>query len=562
MHFSKFFIGVLGLTLMLVSCAVKSPQNSENKIIPQVSNPATTIKTQPKLVVGIVVDQMRYDYLTRFWGRYGEEGFKRLIKDGYHLKNAHYNYMPTYTAPGHASIYTGSTPRYHGIISNSFYDKQLKKTIVPVVNDSVSSLGTATDAGQRSPKYLLASTFGDENRIATQFKGKTIGISLKDRGSVLPAGHAANAAYWFNGTKEEGRFISSTYYMDELPKWVKDFNSSELIDSYLTTWETLYPIETYVESGPDSTAFEGDLNGRKTFPYNLKKLKEDEYGYGIFTYTPFGNSITTDFAIAAIDGEDLGADEITDILTISYSSTDYIGHHFGVNSKEIQDTYLRLDMELARLLNALDEKVGKDDYTLFLTADHAGVHVPSFLQSEKIAGGYFSTKELRADLKKHLQKKFNNENLMANLSNFQVFIDYEEAEKAKIDLETLEKEIHFFLMNYPGIAQVYTRTMIENAAYDGMISGRVKKGFHPKRSGDVAYVLEPSVMSYYNYGSSHGSPYAYDTHVPMIFYGKGINQGQSSVLVEITDIAPTISTLLGIGFPSASVGKVLTEVID
>lgn len=546
------------ILFVFASCAVAKSDQEE---IPQ-NNVSDEIYTKPKLVVGVVVDQMRYDYLTRFWDKYGDDGFKRLIGEGYNLKNAHYNYMPTYTAPGHASIYTGSTPRYHGIISNSFYDKTKGKTIVPVENDEVSSLGTDSDAGKRSPKYLLASTFGDENRLATQFRGKTIGIALKDRGSVLPAGHTANAAYWFANGDDEGVFVSSTFYMEKLPKWVEDFNASGKIDSYLTTWETLYPIETYVESGPDSTAFEGDLNGRKTFPYNLKKLKEDKYGYGLFAYTPFGNNITTDFAIAALEGEELGRGEDTDVLTISYSSTDYVGHLFGVNSKEVQDTYLRMDLELARLLKDLDEKVGEDNYTLFLTADHAGVHVPAFLESEKISSGYFSTKELRNDLKKHLQDKYDSDTLVSNLSNFQVFFNPEALKKKNLDRRKLEIEVLDFLMDYPGIAQAFTRTMIENSAFEGMVSRRVKKGFNPKRSGDVAYVLKPSYLSYYHYGSSHGSPYSYDTHVPMIFYGKGINSGESTERVEITDIAPTISALLGISFPSASIGKVLSEVIE
>lgn len=555
----NFFIG-LSILFFLVSCG------TEESVVVQANKDketeSTEIYSKPKLVVGVVVDQMRYDYLTRFWDRYGDDGFKRMINEGYNLKNAHYNYMPTFTAPGHASIYTGTTPRNHGVIGNSFYDKSIGKTVVPVVNDTVLSLGTEGDAGKRSPKYLLASTFGDENRLATQFKGKTIGIALKDRGAVLPAGHSANAAYWFHGEDEEGNFISSSYYNDQLPNWVTSFNKSGKVDDYIKTWETLYPISTYTESGPDDTEFEGDLAGQKTFPYDLKALKDDKYGYGVLAYTPFGNSIVTDFTLAAIDGEQLGEDQYTDVLTVSYSSPDYIGHKFGVNAKETQDNYLRLDQEIARLLNGLDEMVGKGNYTIFLTADHAGVHVPSYLKSKKLPGGYFSNKELTADLKEYVKEKYQSDSIIAAVSNFQLFFNYEELKEKDIKPKELENDIYDFLMEYPKIAKVYTRHMLENTSFSDMIGERVKDGFNAKRSGDVAYVLEPSVISYPKYGSTHGSPYSYDTHVPIIFYGKGINKGQSTKYAEIIDIAPTISALLGISFPSAATGEVLYKVID
>lgn len=552
-------ISILLGQLLLTSCMAQ--EHEVERISNAKEKESAEIYTKPKLVVGIVVDQMRYDYLTRFWDRYGEDGFKRMITEGYNLRNAHYNYMPTFTAPGHASIYTGTTPRNHGVIGNSFYDRASGKNVVPVNNDAVSSLGTEGDAGKRSPKYLLASTFGDENRLATQFKGKTIGVALKDRGAVLPVGHSGNAAYWFHG-ENEGNFISSSFYNEELPNWVINFNNSDKVDSYFGPWETLYPISTYTESGPDNTDFEGDLNGQKTFPYDLKKLKEEKYGYDVLAYTPFGNSIITDFALAAIDGEQLGVDQYTDVLTVSYSSPDYIGHKFGVNAKETQDNYLRLDKEIARLLKGLDQKVGEGNYTIFLTADHAGVHVPSYLQSKNLPGGYFDRKELKADLREYTKEKYQSDSIIAALSNFQVFFNYEELKRKNINRKELEEDIYSFLLDYPKIAKVYTRNMLETTSFTDMIGKRVKDGFNAKRSGDVTYVLEPSVISYPKYGSTHGSPYSYDTHVPMIFYGKGINKGQSSKYAEIIDIAPTISSLLGISFPSAATGEVLYEVID
>lgn len=557
----KIFILFL-LTTFFIQCKPTEPVKQEETIT-KPKKETVQIYTKPKLVVGIVVDQMRYDYLTRFWERYGDKGFKRLISDGYLCKNNHYNYVPTYTAPGHTSIYTGTTPRINGIISNQWYDKKTDHYIYCASDDSVSSIGTTSDAGKMSPKRLLTTTVSDENRLATQFRGKTIGIALKDRAAILPAGHTANAAYWFHG-KDEGRFISSSYYMEKLPDWVKNFNTSGKAESYLKTWETLYPISTYTESGKDLNDFERGFKGKKTatFPYDLKKLSQENGGFSILKSVPYGDDLTTDFALAAMEGENLGQGTITDFLTISYSSPDYIGHNFGVNSKEVEDNYLRLDKDIGRLLDSLDNKVGKGNYTVFLTADHGGVNVPAYLKSKKIPAGYFSTSEMRKKLKSFVGETYGTVDLIANISNSQVFFNYEALKTRHIKPEDLENTLKHFLITYKGISQVYTRTMIENSSYTGIISSRVRNGFNSKRSGDVAYVLEPSVVSYSHTGSTHGSPYNYDTHVPLIFYGKGINNGQTTELTETVDIAPTISALLGIAFPNGATGKVLSEVID
>lgn len=551
-----FFILAIGGSFMAQG---KSNNTLSEKPETQQSD-STEIYANPKLVVGIVVDQMRYDYITRFWDRYEEDGFKRLINQGYTMKNAHYNYVPTFTAPGHTSIWTGTSPRYHGVIGNSFFDKTTGKKVVPVQNDSVNPVGTDSKIGKRSPKKLLATTLGDQNRLATQFQGKTVGVALKDRASILPAGRSANGAYWFDGDK--GHFITSTYYMDKLPQWVNKFNSSGKADEYLTTWETLYPIDTYTESGPDKNNFEGSLDGQTTFPYDLKKLAEDKYSYGVLTRTAYGNNLTTDFAIAAVKGEELGKDDITDILTVSYSSPDYIGHRFGVNSKEAQDNYLRLDQEIAKLLKELDEQVGKGNYTVFLTADHGAVNVPAYLQSKKIRAGYFNTSKMRKSLRKLTEDLYGIKGLIANISNRQIFFDYAKLEKQEIEINDIAEEIKNYLINYPEIAEVYTRAMIESSGFSGKIASRVKNGFNPKRSGDVVYELNPGFISYGKTGSQHGSAYSYDTHIPMIFYGNGINKGQTTKPAEIVDITPTIAALLGISFPNAATGQVLNEVID
>lgn len=520
---------------------------------------------RPKLVVGVVVDQMRYDYLTRFWNKFGEDGFRRLVSEGYNFKNNHYNYVPTYTAPGHASIYTGTTPKNHGIIANDWYGKFDGKMIYCVHDASVNPVGTSSAEGKKSPYRMLTTTVSDENRLHTQLRGKTIGIALKDRAAILPAGHTANAAYWFHG-EDEGKFISSSWYMEQLPEWVQNFNASGTAKSYLKVWDTYYPIETYAETGADLNNYENGFAGKETatFPYDLKKLMNGNGGYTILNSTPYGNDLTTDFAIAALDGENLGQDTRTDFLTLSYSATDYVGHNFGVNSKEIEDTYIRLDLSLVKLLKALDKKVGKGNYSLFLTADHGAGHVPNYLKSQQIPAGYIHKDSLVQALKNFLEKEYGLAGLVENISNNQLFFDYDKLKSNNISSKKLQEKLTHFLLEYPGIDKVFTRDMLNYASYAEGMGWFVQNGFHQKRSGDVVYVFEPGYIGFYHSekGTSHGSGYNYDTHVPLIFYGWGIKTGETAKYSEITDVAPTVSVLLGIAFPSGATGKVLHQVFD
>ncbi|MCY2688299.1 alkaline phosphatase PafA [Salinimicrobium sp. TH3] len=552
----KYYIQVLLLTFYF---AAANAQETPNRSFDQEKDLYAT----PKLVVGVVVDQMRYDYITRFWNHYGDEGFKKLVSEGFNLRNNHFNYVPTYTGPGHASVYTGAAPGTHGIIGNNWYNKFEKEYVYCVEDASVEPVGTMDEAGKMSPHRLITTTVADENRLHTQMRGKTIGIALKDRGAVLPAGHSANAAYWFHG-KGEGKWITSSFYTNQLPGWVKSFNSSGKADSYLKPWTTLANIDSYIESGVDINDFEGGFSGKADtgFPYDLQALKHQNGGYDIIKVTPYGNSLTTDFAIAAIDGEQLGKDNDTDFLTVSYSSTDYIGHNFGVNSKEIQDVYLRLDLELARLLKNLDEKVGKGNYTLFLTSDHGGVHVPAYLETVNIPSGYFEFDELKNDLNNFLKGKYPKENLVENISNNQIFFNYDEVLKMDVSSEELQQEIAHFLLQYDKINRVFTRSQLQSSSYSEKIASTVENGFNQKRSGDVVMVLEPSVISYSRTGSTHGSGNNYDTHAPLIFYGKGIKPGNSLERTEIVDIAPTISALLGIPFPNGATGRPLHMVFE
>ncbi|PWH83443.1 alkaline phosphatase [Algibacter marinivivus] len=518
---------------------------------------------RPKLVVGIVVDQMRYDYLTRFESKYGEGGFKRMIREGFNCKNNHFNYIPTYTGPGHASIYTGTTPKYHGVIANHWYDKETKEMVYCTSDDTMKSTGTMASSGQMSPHRMKTTTFTDENRLFTQMRGKTIGISIKDRGAILPAGHTANAAYWFDGGKN-GDFISSSFYMNELPKWVVDFNKSNTVESYLKVWNTLYDIKTYTESGDDINVFEGGFKGKETasFPYNLELLSNDNGGLGILKSTPFGNSIVADFAIEAIQAERLGEDDITDVLTVSFSSTDYVGHNFGVNSKETEDTYIRLDKDLERLFKVLDNKVGVGEYTVFLTADHGAVYVPAYLQSVKIPAGYLNNEERKEKFNTFLIDTYGTIDVVENISNNQIFLNKEKIKELNLELDDVQKSILNEQITYLNIAKAYTASTMNSVNYTDGIEASLQNGFNQKRSGDIILVNDPAYISYSKTGTTHGSGLKYDTHVPLLFFGKGIKKGETYIKTVIPDIAPTMSALLGISFPNGATGEPLEFVLE
>ncbi|CAL2086049.1 alkaline phosphatase PafA [Tenacibaculum sp. 190524A02b] len=522
----------------------------------------TTIK-KTKLVVGIVVDQMRYDYLTRFAKKYSKNGFKRLLNQGYSLENAHYNYIPTYTAVGHTSIYTGTTPFNHGIIGNHWYDKYAKKSIYCVDDKKYNTIGNDGEGGKKSPYRMVTTTITDQLHLAQNMQGKTIGIAIKDRSAILPAGHTANAAYWFDGGSK-GQWISSSYYMNKLPNWVTQFNNAKKADEYLNKpWETLYDINTYTESIADDNEFEATFKGQEkpVFPHDIPSLRSKNKNYNILKAIPAGNSFTTDFAKAAIIGENLGKSEYTDFLAVSYSSTDYVGHQFGVASKEIEDTYLRLDKDLADFFTFLDTEVGQGNYTIFLTADHAATQVPAYLQSVKIPAGYIKPVKFTNYLNNITKEYFKSEELIENVSNFQIFLNKEKIKSLKLNYEEVAQTIASEAINYKGIYKAVTAKTLQTTTFTNGILNTLQNGYNQKFSGDVLLVPNPSTIIYPKKGTTHGSGYSYDTHIPMIFYGNGIKQGTSNKKYDIIDIAPTIANLLEIEFPNGTTGKVVDEVL-
>ncbi len=554
----NFYRSISFLLAVMVSGSMLSQKRSYS---PKIDAPAIT-QDAPRLVVGIVVDQMRYDYLTRFDHRYGNDGFKRLANNGFNATNNHYNFVPTYTAPGHASIYTGTTPADHGIIGNNWYDKFIDESIYNASDVDVNPVGTTSDEGKMSPRKLLSSTVTDELELFTQGQSKVIGISIKDRGAILPAGHAADAAYWFRGS-EDGIFITSDFYMKDLPDWVATFNNNTPARKYLNTWETLYPMETYTASGNDLNDYERAPRGKDTatFPYDLKSLASSNGGYSLLKSTPYGNTIVADFAIEAIKQENLGDDDVTDFLAVSFSSTDYVGHQYGVNSVEVEDTYLRLDKDIARLLVTLDQEVGEGNYTVFLTADHGAVHVPAYLANNKLAAGYFDERSFIAQMDSLLVDKFEVEGLIKKVSNDQVFFDTALLQQNDIDFTSAQDFLSTHMRNYPGINKVFTRDAMVNSNFTTGMAALVQRGFHHRRSGDVIFILDPSTIVYSRQGSTHGSAQSYDTHVPLLFYGAGIQKGTTSERTSITDIAPTISSLLKISFPNSAIGNPISKVL-
>ena len=515
---------------------------------------------KPKLVVGIVVDQMRNDYIYRYWDRFGEGGFKRLINDGFYFKNAHYNYIPTYTGPGHSSIYTGTTPRTHAIIANDWHIKSSAISNYCVSDTGVKSIGCTNKNGKMSPKNQLSSTIGDELKISTNQIGKVFSIALKDRSSILPAGHAANAAFWYD--EITGNFISSSWYIKELPSWVNAFNNKKFPKVYLTKgWQTLYPISSYSNSLADNNNYEASpiKKAAITFPYNYKDFIEKN-DFSIIKSNPYGNTITKDLAISCLINESLGKDNIPDLLCISFSSPDYIGHYYGPRSIEAEDIYLRLDKDIEDLLNTLDEQVGKNNYTIFLTADHGGADVPNHLIDSKIPAGYIKEKYLVTEIKKFLQRSFGDSSIFENNSNEQIFLDARKINQLNLKTAEVESKLADFLITINGISEAFTSSTLKTQSfYKNDYATLLQNGYNHKLSGNVCYIYNPAWMDYSEKGTTHGAGYNYDTHVPIIFYGNGIKKGNYFQYVSITQIAPTICELLQINQTNGCISDPLNE---
>lgn len=517
---------------------------------------------KPKLVVGIIVDQMRQEYLYRFSDRYSEGGFKRLMKEGFMMKNGHYNYIPTYTGPGHASVYTGTTPATHGIIANNWYSKALKRSVYCAEDTTVYNIGGTPRAGQISPRNLLSTTITDELRLSNNKRSKVVGIAIKDRGASMPAGHLGDA-YWFDS--ESGEFMTSSYYGDKLPNWVQKFNEQKQVQKYLQmTWEPIFPANTYVNSIDDDNNFEQPFIGKDApvFPYDLSELNENNGGAGMISSTPFGNSLTFDFAYAAIEGEKLGKGEETDFLAVSFSSPDYIGHRFGPSSMELEDNYLRLDREMEKFLNFLDKEYGEGNYLIFLSADHGVAEIATHMESENIFAGNVNIGYIRSQLMGYSNYVYGEGDWIENVSNDQVFLNHKLIQEKEIDLDDMQEDLANFLLRFRGIKEVYTAHSMRNTEFGSGRAKLLQMGYNHKSSGDLLLILEPGWLTGGPRGTSHGTGYTYDTHVPILFYGWNVPAGSSTRYATITDIAPTLSMLLNIRLPNGATGQPIHEIFE
>lgn len=569
---SRMKIRHLLLILLAIGAINASAQTKKKKPAPlapappvTATAPATSTATntlpRPKLVVGIVIDQMRWDYLYRFYERYGESGFKRLLNEGFSCENNQVDYIPTNTGPGHSCIYTGSVPALHSIAGNDFIDQATGKSIYCAQDTSVQTVGAPGTAGQMSPRNLKTNTVTDELKLATNFRSKVIGIALKDRGGIFPAGHTANAAYWFDD--KTGNWITSTYYMADLPQWVKDFNDQKMAETYLKTdWTPVYPIDTYVQTLPDASKYEGKFKGTDTTTLPVKTSALYKGNLGLIRSTPFGNTLTLDMAVAAINGEHLGENSVTDFLAVSFSSTDYVGHQFGPNSVEIEDTYLKLDRDLGTFLSFLDAKVGKGNYTVFLTADHGAAHNPNFLTDHKIPAGILDDGAVLKGLNKFLLDKYKVENLVLGLTNYQVNFNYASIKYARLDEETIIKDCISYLKDVPGVAYVIDMRKVQEASIPEELKYRIINGHSAEHSGAIQVILNPGWYSGRTpTGTTHGTWNPYDTHIPLLFMGWGIKQGHLNRETHMTDIAATVASLLHIQAPNGCIGKPIPEVL-
>ncbi|HVI47450.1 MAG TPA: alkaline phosphatase PafA [Chitinophaga sp.] len=512
----------------------------------------------PKLIVGMVVDQMRWDYLYRYGSRYGTGGFKRLLQEGFSCENTLINYTPTITACGHTCVYTGSVPAVHGVIGNTWYSRELGRKVYCAEDSTVTTVGSTSAAGKMSPRNMLVTTIGDELKLSNNFQSKVIGVAIKDRGAILPAGHSANAAYWYDGST--GNWVTSTYYMNTLPAWAQAFNNQKWPQQYLSKpWTTLYPASSYTLSTADEKAYEGRYKNASgsSFPHDLSNMAN-----GSIAASPFGNTMTLEFAKKALEAYDLGKGPVTDFLAISLSSTDYVGHQFGPNSIEAEDTYLRLDHDLATFFQYLDAKIGKGKYLFFITADHGVAHVPGFMQENKLPGGTWDDGAAQKDLNNKVAERFGLKNAVEGVDNYQIWLNNGAIANSGKNKSDIQDFIIAELLKSPAIAKAFPLKDLMVTNLPEPMRTMMNNGFNTKRSGDIQIALTPGYIDGGSTGTTHGVWYPYDAHIPLVWMGWGVHPGKTNRTVGMTDIAPTLAALLHIQMPSGNVGQVIGEITN
>jgi hypothetical protein len=519
---------------------------------------------KPKLVIGIVVEQLRYDQLEKFRDRLSENGIKRLINEGTFFRNAYFEYMLTQSAPGYSTISTGTEPSYHGITSDNWY-LPLKNELIYCSKDiAVNPVGGSYEAGLHSPVNLQASTFSDELKMATSRNSKVFAVGMKENSAIFSAGHAADGAYWYDNST--GTWMSCTYYMKALPSWVNDFNAMKYSETYLNaSWSLLRPTGDYADCLPDSNKFETGFNGRNYFPYDLKKMSQtgvrnSAHDFSLLRETPFANSFTTNFAIKLIEEEELGKDDVTDFMAICYSSTDYIGHRFGPSSVEMGDAILRLDRDIESLLTYVNDNLGKKNVLIYFTSAHGISEIPTVLESNRIPAGYFRQNQALQLLRSYLNAVYGEGDWVKGYSEKQIFLNRTLIEDARIPLEEIQKKVARFLVQFSGVASAYPYSAFEANDFGNGHLRRIINNFSPQRSGDVIVTLNPGwVEKEGDQLTNHNSPYEYDSHVPLIWYGWTVNRASVTRKVNMTDIAATLSSLCKVPYPNACTGEPMFE---
>ncbi|HYP26122.1 MAG TPA: alkaline phosphatase family protein [Blastocatellia bacterium] len=528
---------------------------------------ARGIGAKPRLALVIVVDQFRYDFLERFLPHFGRDGFRRLISEGALFANANYSYVPTYTAPGHAAIFSGSVPAQNGIVGNSWFDRAAGAVRVMVSDSSarlVNDAGVSGNPGVASPRSLIGTTIGDQLRLSNNMQSKVVAVSFKDRSAVLPGGQRPTGAFWYSDAT--GTFVSSDYYSKELPEWVRRFNSTRRPDKYFNAkWERLLPADAYKTTRESTLPVQRSPLG-KGFPYVVNGGLEapGQRFYGAFEYTPFASEYLADFSKAAVEAESLGADDHTDLLSISFSSPDLVGHAFGPDSPEVLDIFVRLDRVVADLLNYFDRRVGLGNMVVALTGDHGVSPVPEYAASVGMDAKRISGRAVTDSVNKALADRFGEGKWLLAFVNDQIYLDRDLIAQRKMSQAEFETAVGEAAMKVPGIVNFFTRSqIIEGRMPQGRIARLVTNGFNRERSGDVWLVSRPFwFVSEGLPATTHGSPYNYDTHVPVLFFGRGVRPGKFFVDASPSDIAPTLAALLGVEPPSNVVGRALVEAID
>ncbi len=521
---------------------------------------------RPKLVVGIVIDNFRYDYFLRFYDKFENNGFKRLVNEGSVFRDAHLNYMFTQTLPGLATIVSGAQPSGHGIVADEWYDRLTNKSIKATRKENFPCVACDNKIETHSPTNLIASTIGDELKMFTFKQAKVISVSLDPASAVILAGHLADGAYWYDIFS--GKFVTTSYYLSEIPNWTKEFNNKKLADVYIEqAWTLLYPDSVYNSLVlPDNSRYEQGIKGKKTFPYDLKLLSERTDGrrdYQILKYTPYGNNLVKDFAIAAIVNENLGKDNFSDILFINFNAIDYIARQYSVLSFEYFDALLRLDKDIAHLLNFLDNYIGKQNLVVFVTSNHGSAYPSKMLEELNMQTGTFNQSQAFVLLKSYLNALYGEGDWVKMWSGQQIFLNHQLIQSSKLNIENVQDEITRFLVQFQGITHVATASMLQKTSFhnNGQFE-RMQNSYYQERSGDIMYCLAPGWTELTESLAPHNSSYNYDTHVPLIYYGWKIPRQVVYSKTDLSSIAPTLSAILNISVPNASTGSVSYELFN